>query len=73
MANRNLIAWVSGSRIGGYHLFIVTNAETRAFRALNASPFENFRAAQDIANAIKAHVMKKRAAERAKKNKRTPR
>lgn len=51
------VAWVSG--IGGaYVLHVVEAPVTREFHHLNSIPFTDYRAAQAIANAIKAHVAK---------------
>ena len=49
-------AWVSGNKTQSYTLHVTRVASTRAFRALDGTPFDNFRAAQHIANAIRAFV-----------------
>lgn len=48
------LAYVTGDKFSGYELRIVDNADTENYWSLNGHLFENYRAAQTIANAINA-------------------
>lgn len=54
--SQNRLAWVSGTKPAGYALRVVIIDRTAEFHALNGVAFTKYRAAQDIANAINAHL-----------------
>ena len=50
------LVWVTGSKPHGYELVVTLVNSTAEFHKLNRMRFTKYRAAQDIANAINAHL-----------------
>lgn len=55
MTKKKLV-WVAGSKTHGYELVVTLVNSTAEFHKLNHMQFTKYRAAQDIANAINAHL-----------------
>jgi len=56
MRKRARTAWVSAPQPGQYVLHVAREEATRNFHCLDSLQFDNFKAAQSIANAIRAHI-----------------
>lgn len=52
-------AWVIGSKSNGYELCVLQVTSTSEFHSFDHHLFSSYRAAQDIANAINAHMATK--------------